>query len=259
MPHSLKISLLQTNLFWGNKDLNYKQFESLFKQLDEKSDLIVLPELFNTGFNMDVENLFEFHGGFFYTWMHEWAVRLDACLCGSVIVKENDRYYNRFYAISPKGELARYDKRHLFRMGDEHQYFVQGTVRSVFEYKGWKIAPFICYDLRFPVWIRNTQNYDLAIFCANWPESRRDAWITLLKARAIENLTYVAGVNRVGVDGNGVAHAGDSMVIGPEGSTLGQLQAHEEGIISVALDQGILHEYRNRFPAWQDADSFNLT
>jgi omega-amidase len=190
-------------------------------------------------------------------WLKEQAKKMDAAITGSVIIEENGSYFNRLIWAEPGGRLLYYDKRHLFRMAQEHQTYTPGHARLEVEWRGWKICPLVCYDLRFPVWSRNTTGYDLLLYVANWPEKRSHAWNTLLQARAIENLCYAAGVNRVGTDGNGIKYSGDSALISPTGEVIERI-TDRAGIINQALSYSELQEYRERFPAHLDADQFEL-
>ena len=253
---NLKISLLQTSLHWQDKSANYKKFEALIQRTGD-TDVIILPEMFTTGFTMEPEQLAESFPGPSIDWMATQAKLADAAITGSIVTKLGGNYYNRLVWMTPDGSYQTYDKRHLFRMANEDKHYSAGKDRLVVEYKGWRICPLICYDLRFPVWSRNQNDYDLLIYIANWPSVRREPWKTLLPARAIENLCYVAGVNRVGEDGNGFPHSGDSMVIDPKGTCL-FYQADQEIVETLTLDAEALLKFRKRFPADRDADDFNI-
>jgi predicted amidohydrolase len=229
-----------------------------------KTDLIVLPEMFTTGFTMNAANLAEPMNLTTFKWLRTQAAQTEAVVTGSYIVKENGAFFNRLIWMQPDGQYDVYDKRHLFRMANEHETYAAGTKRMVKELKGWKICPLICYDLRFPVWSRNqvqadlaTLAYDCLIYIANWPQVRSHPWTTLLQARAIENLSYVIGVNRVGIDGKGIAYSGDSSVIDFKGQTLFQV-SHEERIKTLTLNKDALMQFRAQFPAFMDADSYTL-
>lgn len=253
---NLNISLLQTSLHWQDKAANYKKFEALIQRTGD-TDVIILPEMFTTGFTMEPEQLAEEFPGPSLDWMATQANRTGAVITGSIVTKANGHYYNRLVWMTPDGSYQTYDKRHLFRMANEDKHYSAGTDRLIVEYKGWRIFPLICYDLRFPVWSRNQDDYDLLIYIANWPSVRREPWKALLPARAIENLCYVAGVNRVGEDGNGFPHSGDSMVIDPKGTCLFH-QADQEIVETLTLDAEALLKFRKRFPADRDADDFNI-
>lgn len=227
----------------------------------DKTEIIVLPEMFSTGFSMKPETLAEEMNGATLEWMKQLAGERKVILTGSLIIKEKDNFYNRLIWMLPNGEYGTYDKRHLFAYGDEHNHYSPGNKRLIASVKGWKINLQVCYDLRFPVWVRQqineTPEYDVIVYVANWPERRITAWKTLLQARAIENQCYVIGVNRVGHDGNHIYHSGDSMVIDP----LGELLYHkkdEEDIFTITIQKDKLEEVRNRFPFWRDADDFNI-
>lgn len=225
--------------------------------------MVILPEMFTTGFTMLPEGKAEEMEGATQTWMQTLAAELDAVVVGSLIVEENGQFFNRLLAVGPEGLLTRYDKRHLFRMAGEDENYASGQQSSVFEVKGWRINPLVCYDLRFPVWSRNTSselprlNYDVLLYVANWPEVRVSHWKTLLKARAIENQAYCLGVNRVGTDGNGVVYSGDSAAIDYMGTVLATA-TREAKLLNVSLDWKGLERYREKFPVWQDADPFRI-
>lgn len=254
----LRITIIQTALHWQDAAANRAMFSEKLAAAAPATDLIVLPEMFTTGFSMDAAGLAEEAEGPTLQWMQEEAVRYSAVLTGSVMVKEGDSYYNRLFWVRPDGTHEHYDKRHLFRMAKEHHSYTPGKEKLLVELKGWNICPLVCYDLRFPVWSRNTNSqYDLLLYVANWPKPRANAWSTLLQARAIENLSYVVGVNRVGTDGNGHPYTGDSAIIHPKGHKL--LQTTEvEGIHTITLSKQELTDFREAFPAHLDADDFTL-
>jgi omega-amidase len=261
----LNITLIQTTLEWENKAVNLNRFEKLIFD-SPQTDVIILPEMFATGFSMNAAHLAESFPGPTALWMQRMAKLKQAAICGTVITEVNDRYYNRLIWAQPTGELMFYDKRHLFSFANEHDHYSPGTERLIVEYKGWRICPLICYDLRFPVWSRNSSldgrildfEYDLLIYTANWPEARRKPWITLLEARAHENQAYVVGVNRVGPDGNGINHTGDSAAFSPKGELLTDITPSTEKSETVALSWSDLSEFRQRFTAWKDKDEFRL-
>lgn len=236
-------------------------FEKKIQAIQEKTEIIILPEMFSTGFSMKPELLAEDMNGETVAWMKRIAKEKRVILTGSVIIKENDHYYNRLIWMLPNGEYGVYDKRHCFAYAGEDEHYTSGGKRLIASVKGWKINLLICYDLRFPVWARQqtqeTPEYDLLIYVANWPERRNHAWKTLLQARAIENQSYVVGVNRVGNDGNDIYHCGDSMVVGPLGEALYHKQ-HDEDIFTITLQKESLEEVRTKFPFWKDADGFTL-
>lgn len=254
----LRITIVQTALHWQEAEANRRMFSEKLAVAAPATDLIVLPEMFTTGFSMQAPELAEQADGPTLTWMQEQAAKHQAVLTGSVMVQQEGCYYNRLYWVSPDGSYAHYDKRHLFRMAQEHHTYTAGRERLIMELKSWRICPLVCYDLRFPVWSRNMDNaYDLLLYVANWPQVRSQAWRTLLQARAIENLAYVAGVNRVGSDGNKHPYSGDSAIIHPKGYHL--LETSEaEGIHTLALSKAALDEFRQAFPAHLDADRFSL-
>ncbi|MBX9757084.1 MAG: amidohydrolase [Pseudomonadaceae bacterium] len=253
----LKLALIQTTLVWQNPAANRAHFESLFAQA-QCADLIVLPEMFSTGFSMQSAELAEAEDGPTTQWLREQAQRLDAVLTGSLIIQAADgSYRNRLLWARPDGSLAYYDKRHLFRMAGEHQHYRAGEQQVVLEVKGWQVRPLICYDLRFPIWSRDGQDTDLLLYTANWPALRRQHWNRLLPARAIENLCYVAAVNRIGEDGKGFAYSGDSQVLDFQGDSLLAVEA-ADGVFRVTLKAAELAAYRERFPAYLDADDFQL-
>ncbi len=253
----LRITLLQTELVWENIEANLQMFDSLLKKSRPKTDLVLLPEMFTTGFTMNAAPLAEKMDGRSVTWMQENARRFQCDLLGSLIIQEESDYFNRLIWAKPDGAILQYDKRHLFRMSGEESVYRPGAERLIVELKGWKILPLICYDLRFPVWSRNTKNeYDLAVYIANWPEKRAYHWNMLLPARAVENQVYVAAVNRIGKDGNGHNHAGDSCVFNPLGETL--FHSRDEETRTLQLSGALLEEYRAAFPSWKDADQFKI-
>lgn len=258
---SLNITLVQTNLHWENKKANLEMLSKKIDSIKEKTEIIILPEMFNTGFSMKPQILAENMSGETVQWMKKTASEKKAILTGSIIIEEDGRYFNRLIWMLPNGEYGIYDKRHLFAYGDEHTHFSAGSKRLIASVKGWKINLLVCYDLRFPVWARQSPGvrpeYDLLIYVANWPERRSTAWKTLLQARAIENQCYVAGVNRVGDDGNEIHYSGESMIIDPLGEVLYQ-KANEEDIFTYTLQKDKLKEVREKFPFWKDADEFNI-
>ena len=262
--NNLKITVIQSNLYWENKTENLKMFSEKIVAIKEQTDLIVLPEMFTTGFSMSPEKLFDTMDGETIQWMKQEAENKNCVITGSFICKENGRYYNRLVWMKADGSYECYDKRHLFRMAQEDKHYTAGDKKIIVELNGWKICPLICYDLRFPVWARQnsgTENagpeYDVLIYVANWPERRSLAWKTLLQARAIENQCYVVGVNRVGNDGNNIYHSGDSMVVDP----LGEVFYHQkdaEAIYTISLDKAHLENIREKLPFLKDADDFSF-
>jgi omega-amidase len=257
MP-DLTITLIQTELHWEDVAANLRRFDRLIDSLQVATDLIVLPEMFTTGFSMNADALAEDMNGRTVAWLRNTARHTAAAVIGSIIVADNGRFYNRLCWADPNGEVANYDKKHLFRYAGEDKVYTAGSASLLVELNGWKIRPFVCYDLRFPAWTRNVNStYDLALFVANWPQRRAEHWKLLLQARAIENQTYVIGVNRIGTDGNGLYHSGDSSVIDPVGNILFR-SAHAPCVFTLPLERGRLDDYRQSFPAWKDADQFLL-
>ncbi len=254
----MKITLLQSNLIWENREANLESFEKQIFAVKSDTDLIVLPEMFTTGFSMRPELWAEEHLGYSFQKMQFWSKKKQSAILGSLIIKEDSQYFNRSYFVLPDGNYHFYDKRHLFRMAKEEQHYSFGTERLIIEYKGWRILPLICYDLRFPIWSRNNINYDLLIYIANWPKRRSLPWKTLLKARAIENLSYVAGVNRIGKDKNGVEHSGDSALVDFKGEELSKIQANKQQSETLELSKSELLRFRAQFPAHLDADNFQI-
>ncbi len=252
--NDLKITLIQTALFWEDIESNLSMFNKKIDQITDDTDLIVLPEMFNTGFSNKAQNLAEDMTGKSTEWIKRKSRQKKVDITGSLIIRENGKYYNRLIWAKPDGNFYIYDKKHLFQMSGEDKTFSPGEKNILVELAGWKIRPFICYDLRFPAWTRNIENrYDVAVFVANWPEMRSFHWKLLLQARAVENQCFVIGVNRVGKDGNGHPFSGDSSVIDPRGNILFQ-QKNEEVVHTATLSYSILEEYRESFPAWMDAD-----
>ena len=256
---NFRLSIVQQSLAWHDAEANRAQFAATLAPLAGATDLVILPEMFTTGFTMQPETFAEGAAGATREWLLEQAGILDAAVGGSVAVNDDGRYYNRFMLAIPGGPTYWYDKRHLFRMAGEHRKYSGGNHALIIEWRGLRLCPLVCYDLRFPVWSRRRPEleYDLLIYSANWPAARRYAWDTLLRARAIENQAFVAGVNRVGDDGNGVAHVGDSAVLDFTGQPL--LELHDGAVAAtVTLDAEALRGWRDKFPAHLDADAFTL-
>lgn len=254
---SLNIALIQADLIWENPQENRGKFERLFSSLPDKTELIVLPEMFTTGFSMAPEKLAEDMNGVSVNWLLEQANSRKSAITGSLIIKENGHYYNRLIWAMPDGTCHTYDKRHLFTLAGEDKIYQPGKSQLIVSYKGWQIMPLICYDLRFPVWSRNQLNYDLLLFVANFPDKRGLAWRTLLQARAIENQAYTIGLNRVGSDGNGIYHAGDSCLIDYNG----QFQAHlpaREMVQHICISKTAQDHFRKRFAFLPDQDQFKI-
>ncbi len=254
--NKLLITLLQTHIHWLDKQKNFLHIEKKLNNI--KSDIIVLPEMFNTGFYINPLDVAENYSGPTIKWLEYTAHKTNSAICGSIIWQENGKFYNRFIFMKPDGKWAWYDKRHRFTMAGEHHKFSAGSHRVVINYSGWRIKPLVCYDLRFPVWARNDQDYDLIIYVANWPESRIDQWKNLLIARAIENQAYVIAVNRIGVDGNDFYYSGMSMAINPRGNIIYQAPENQENVYTVELDLELLHNMRKKFPVLLDKDDFDI-
>jgi predicted amidohydrolase len=251
---------VQASLQWHNPAANRAELQRHIDEISLAPDLIVLPEMFTTGFSMDAAKLAEPMDGPTVAWLQELAAARKAVLTGSIIIKEDGHYYNRLLWVRPDGRLSYYNKRHLFTMANEQHTYTAGTERLIEEWRGWRICPLVCYDLRFPVWSRNsaTEPYDLLLYVANWPAARRTAWMTLLRARAIENVAYTMGVNCVGIDGNSHAYSGDSALLDMRGEYLVEVGNQETGITR-SLRYADLVAFRERFPALHDADAFELT
>ncbi len=250
----LNIILIQNSLLWEDPDANLTLFDEKLEKIEVHVDMVVLPEMFTTGFSMNAEALAQPMDGETVQWLREKSALLGADMVGSAIIEHKGRFYNRLLWATPGGDLHVYDKRHMFRMAGEDAVYSPGSRLLTVDLHGWRIRPFICYDLRFPFWTRNRGNeYDLAVFVANWPEKRASHWRTLLKARAIENQCYVVGVNRIGMDGAGVTYRGDSAIIDPQGKVMFEL--HQEPCVQhFKLSKSLLKKYRRDFPAWMDAD-----
>lgn len=258
----LTIALVQCDLVWENKQANLQHISDLIDPL-KNLDLIVLPEMFPTAFSMKPELFAEEMNGESFSWMKNKAAELNSAIAGSMMITENGKFYNRFFFIQPDGKYVSYDKRHPFRMGGEHDHFQYGTENVIFEYKGWKIKPLICYDLRFPVWAKNnykngTYDYDILLTVANWPEVRSQVWKTFLSSRAIENQSYSIGVNRIGADGNGLVHSGDSNVCDAKGIALLPERPHQEFVEVITLSYNELYDFREKFTVGLDWDEFDV-
>jgi omega-amidase len=257
--NNLKITIFQAYLFWENIDKNLQNISlRLSSGVKEKTDLIVLPEMFNTGFSMNAKELAEEMDGKTMTWMAASAAKYDCVVTGSLIIKENNNYYNRMIWMLPTGEYQHYDKRHLFGMGEEDKTYTSGKDKIVVELKGWKIRLAVCYDLRFPIWLRNNDpSYDVLLIVASWPDKRIPHWKALIPARAIENQSYVVAVNRVGHDGKEVYHSGHSMCIDAFGNTI-YYKPEDEDLYTFSINYDDLIKIRNDFPFLKDADQFKL-
>jgi omega-amidase len=255
---NLKVTVFQGYLFWENIDKNLQNISLRLSGIREKTNLIILPEMFNTGFTMNAEALGEEMGGKTMQWMQQTAQKYDCVVTGSLIIKENGNYYNRLIWMRPDGSHEHYDKRHLFALGKEHNTYTAGKDKLIVELNGWKICPMICYDLRFPVWLRNVdEDYDVLMIVANWPEKRALHWRTLIPARAVENQSYVIAVNRVGHDGNEVYHSGDSTCIDPNGNVV-YYKRDEEDVYTFSIIYDEVKRIRRALPFLKDADGFEL-
>ncbi|MFK5894806.1 MAG: amidohydrolase [Pseudomonadota bacterium] len=253
----LSITLIQSDIVWEDYQANINNFEKKIKQANE-TDLVILPEMFSTGFSMNPKPIAQTMDGPVVEWMRETAIKRNISIAGSIIIEDQGEYYNRFIWASADGSLHKYDKKHLFSFAGEDKHFSMGSEKLIVKIKNWKVATFICYDLRFPMWSRNIkEDYDLAIYIASWPEKRSEHWKVLLTARAIENQSYVVGLNRVGEDGNKISYSGDSMIVDPLGEMLFQ-EAYEETTYKHVLNKTKLNNIRQSFPFLKDADKFKM-
>ena len=258
MKNRLKIAGIQADLIWENSNQNCMLFKEKINALDSDIDLIVLPEMFTTGFTMNPEKVAEKMNGFSVSWMQNIALEKQVAICGSLVISENNKFYNRLVFVHPSGEIETYNKRHSFSLAGEDKVYTSGNKKLIINYKGWKICPLICYDLRFPVWSRNTDNYDLLIYMANWPVTRIKAWDTLLKARSIENMCYSIGVNRIGKDANNYEYSGNSIIVDFLGEEISSIEKSKNGIISATLDKNKQDNKRNKLGFLKDKDKFTL-
>lgn len=256
MP-TLTITIVQAELHWHDAAANRRAFSAILDTMEAPGDIVVLPEMFTTGFTMDAAAQCEPMDGPTLAWMKAAAREIDAAVCGSVIIEASGHFYNRFLFVRPDGHVEHYDKRHLFRLADEHQHYSPGRERRVFDYRGFRLCPQVCYDLRFPVWSRNRDDYDLLLYVANWPARRHLAWRTLIRARAIENQAYVVAVNRCGTDGNGLPYDGGSAIVDFLGQDIVDL-GDQVATATVTLERDALIRFRERFPFHRDADRFSL-
>ncbi len=264
ISNTLEVTILQSDLVWENPTENRKQFEEKINAIPNPVDLIVLPEMFTTGFTMNAKSVAESINGETVLWMQKMALKKQAAIVGSIIISErpfgytegNIKYFNRLLFVHPSGKIEWYDKRHTFTLAGEHEVFSAGKKLLLVEYKGWKICPLICYDLRFPVWSRNIQNYDVLLYVANWPKQRIFAWDALLKARAIENMSYTIGVNRVGKDANKYEYSGNSAVIDCIGKTIKKIDNGQEWTANITLDKNHQEKWREKLRFLGDGDTF---
>ena len=254
----LTISIIQTDIIWENPEVNRKQFQNKIETLNTNTDLVVLPEMFTTGFTMNAKLLAEKMNGKTVSWMQHIAMEKQIAITGSLIIKEDDNFYNRLIFVHPSGKTAYYDKRHSFTLAKEDETYTSGSKKILIDYKGWKICPLICYDLRFPVWSRNTNNYDLLIYVASWPKKRIYAWDSLLKARAIENMSYTIGVNRIGKDANNFEYNGHSITLDSLGKPISKENNEQEEIISIQINKREQCVIREKFSFLNDMDSFKI-
>lgn len=255
---TLHVSFIQTNLAWENPTANLAMFSEKIKAISEQTDLIILPEMFTTGFSMTPEKWAEKEAGISVQWMQKMANEKNCVITGSLIIEEDGNYFNRLFWVSPNGSFKTYNKRHLFSLAGEENHYTAGNERVIVELKGFKIMPLICYDLRFPVWSRNDVGYDLALYVANWPERRAFYWSQLLVARAIENQTYVIGVNRVGKDGNAIYHSGDSVCLDPLGGMIAEAKSGTDEVVTVTLSKNTIERVRSNFKFLNDMDDFTV-
>lgn len=264
----MRVTLLQTDIVWEDKQENLRLLRKKLEKLRGEAEIVVLPETLSTGFSMNSGKLAEPMSGKTITTLRQWAAEFQFAIAGSYIAcdenttcdeKTDKPCYNRGFFLTPEGDAHYYDKHHLFRMGQETEHFTAGNQRPIISYRGWNILLLVCYDLRFPVWSRNVNNeYDLLIYVASWPVPRRRVWDILLQARALENICYVCGVNRIGTDGNLLPYNGGSVIYSPKGDLLACVSDNEEGTATVPLNLSALREFREKFPAWKDGDSFQL-
>ncbi|MBT8271129.1 MAG: amidohydrolase [Flavobacteriaceae bacterium] len=258
MKETLNVALIQADLVWEKAEVNRQNLRTVFNALPKKTDLIVLPEMFPTGFSMHPEKIAETMNGETIKWLKEQADHFQTAICGSMIIKDHGKFYNRFLMVFEDGAISTYNKRHTFTLSGEDKIYERGYEKVIVDLKGWKICPMVCYDLRFPVWSRNVEDYDLLIYVANWPVERIDAWDALLKARAIENMSYCVGVNRIGEDGNGYKFNGHSAAFNGLGNRLAEFEEDEAGYKQVEMNRDHLTEIRESLMFLQDRDEFNL-
>jgi len=251
----INVTLIQSDIIWEDRILNLKKYQEKLNQI-ESTDLIILPEMFTTGFSMSPKDISENMNGETIQWMKQNAHKMNSAISGSIIIEEDGKYFNRFIWVNPDGSVHHYDKRHLFSFAGENENYTAGNEKIIIEYKGWKICPLICYDLRFPVWSRNSEDYDLLIYVANWPDKRKSAWKSLLTARAIENQCYVIGVNRVGEDSKNY-YSGDSSLINALGETL-YTNSHIEEMYSTTISKYDLNKVRTQLPFLNDKDNYKI-
>lgn len=255
---NLNITLIQSHLHWENPEANRNTFEEKIRNIKDETDLIILPEMFTTGFTMNAEPLAEDENGITLAWLKQLAIAKNCAITGSIIVKDNGLFYNRLYFVTAEGVVEAYNKKHTFTLAGEHKTYTAGRNKIIVDYKGWRICPLVCYDLRFPVWARNTEEYDLLLYVANWPERRISAWDALLKARAIENMSYCVGVNRVGLDGNGHNYIGHSAAYDVLGEHISTQEYETEFVETITLTKKHVEGNRNHLQFLNDRDTFSL-
>ena len=258
MNTTLKVALIQSDLVWENPEQNRHNFGTKISELPEPIDLIILPEMFTTGFTMNASQVAEKMTGETISWMKTLSIENNTAITGSLIIKENNNYFNRLVFAYPNGTIVTYDKRHTFTLAGEHKVFTAGQQHVIIEYKGWKIKPLVCYDLRFPVWARNVEDYDLVFYVANWPKIRVNAWDALLKARAIENMSYCIGINRIGLDANNHEYSGHSAAYDVLGKRIDSIPNDKEATDIVTLNKTHIETYRNKLGFLKDRDTFTL-
>jgi omega-amidase len=258
MTDQLHVVGIQADLFWENPTKNIAAFEEKINRLTENTDLVVLPEMFTTGFTMNPKNIAETIDGNTISWMQKIAVKKQLAITGSIVIHKNNKYYNQLVFVHPTGKIETYSKRHSFTLAGEDKVYTSGSEKLIVTYKGWKICPLICYDLRFPVWTRNTENYDLLLFMANWPVKRIKAWDTLLKARSIENMCYTIGVNRTGLDANNYNYSGNSLITDYLGEEISNLPKNKVGIVSATINKKSQNTLREKLGFLNDMDSFSI-
>lgn len=258
MKNELTVIGIQADLFWENSDKNLDFFEQTILELPNSADLIVLPEMFTSGFTMHPQHVAEKINGKSVRWMQKIAQQKKAAITGSLVIEEGKKFYNRLVFVHPSGKIETYNKRHSFTLAGEDKAYQSGDKKLIINYKGWKICPLICYDLRFPVWARNTENYDLLIYMANWPVARIKAWETLLKARAIENMSYVIGVNRTGKDANNYQYSGNSLIVDFLGDEMASLTKNKIGLIATSINKEKQDRMREKLGFLTDQDVFTI-
>jgi omega-amidase len=259
MNETLRIALVQTHLFWENPEKNRRHLAEAMDTIETSVDIIILPEMFTSGFTMHAEQVAESMDGPSVQWLKSMSKQKNAAITGSLVISENTHYFNRLIFVEPSGKISTYDKKHTFTLAGEHKVYTAGRKKLIIQYKGWSLCPMICYDLRFPVWARNVEDYDVLFYVANWPKPRINAWDALLKARAIENMSYCIGVNRIGLDGTGHEYPGHSAVYDVLGYKMDTTEPNEDSIRVVTLDKRPIAKYRQKLGFLSDRDAFNLT